>query len=292
MLSATSARSSESPVSPISRWLGRIIRRELRRFDTERGLSAAQRAQLRAELQATQRFQDDKRLLKFEHQVFSQGGEDGAIREIFRRIGTETRRFVEFGVGDGLENNTLFLLQQDWSGVWIEGNEANAAAIRSKFQRIIAEGRLTFIGARVTTDNALELLPARARAQPFDLLSIDLDRNTFAIWQSLRTLRPRAIVIEYNAVWPADFSHAVPYSADATWNGSSHFGASLKAIERQGRATDYSLVGCDAAGTNAFLVRNDLLGDHFRDPFTAENHYEPIRYFLHGKDGYRREIAD
>jgi hypothetical protein len=29
---------------------------------------------------------------------------------------------------------------------------------------------------------------------------------------------------------------------------------------------------------NAFFVRNDLLGDHFTAPYTAENHYEPFRY--------------
>ena len=34
------------------------------------------------------------------------------IQEIFRRIGTTNRTFVEFGVGDGLENNSLFLLKQ------------------------------------------------------------------------------------------------------------------------------------------------------------------------------------
>ena len=247
---------------------------------------------VRLALQATARFRDEKRLLPFEHQVFSQGGEDGILREIFRRIGTESRRFVEFGAGDGLENNTLFLLQQGWNGVWIEGDDANGLAIRAKHRGMIDAQRLTFVRAHVTTDNALDLLPAWARTEPLDLLSIDLDRNTFAIWQALGTLRPRVIAIEYNAVWPADFSYAVPYSPAATWDGSSHFGASLKAIESHARATGYSLVGCDAAGTNAFLVRDDLVGDHFRAPFTAENHYEPIRYFLHGKDGYRREIAD
>jgi hypothetical protein len=278
-------------MSALSKWFGRVIRRELRRFDAEHGLSAIERAQLRLALQATPRFQDDKRLLKFEHQVFSQGGEDGIVREIFRRIGVESRRFVEFGVGDGLENNTAFLLQQGWSGVWIEGDGAHGAAIRSKFKDAITDDRLTLVVELVTADNAINLVPARARDEPLDLLSIDLDRSTFAIWQSLASLRPRVVVIEYNAVWPADFDYAVPYSASSVWNGSSHFGASLKAIERHARATGYSLVGCDAAGANAFLVRDDLIADHFCAPFTSENHYEPIRYCLHGKDGHRRDVV-
>jgi hypothetical protein len=42
----------------------------------------------------------------------------------------------------------------------------------------------------------------------------------------------------------------------------------------------YCLVGCNITGTNAFLVRKDLVADHFLEPFTAENHYEPARYYL------------
>ena len=29
---------------------------------------------------------------------------------------------------------------------------------------------------------------------------------------------------------------------------------------------------------NSFFVRDDLLGDHFAAPYTAENHYEPQRF--------------
>jgi hypothetical protein len=39
-------------------------------------------------------------------------------------------------------------------------------------------------------------------------------------------------------------------------------------------------VGCNISGANAFFVRNDLVGDYFHTPFTAENHYEPARYWI------------
>ena len=48
------------------------------------------------------RYSGDKRLEPVGYKVFSQGDEDGVIAEIFRRIGTTDRRFVEFGCGDGL----------------------------------------------------------------------------------------------------------------------------------------------------------------------------------------------
>src|SRR4051812_4954091 len=44
----------------------------------------------------------------FEFAVYSQNGEDGILQEIFRRIGTTSRRLVEIGCGDGLQNNTAF----------------------------------------------------------------------------------------------------------------------------------------------------------------------------------------
>ena len=57
-----------------------------------------------------QRFSNPKNLLKFGYKVFSQHDEDGIINEIFNRIGTTNKKFLEFGVGDGLENNSLYLL--------------------------------------------------------------------------------------------------------------------------------------------------------------------------------------
>lgn len=279
-------------MSRISRWLGRIIRRELRRFESEQHLAAIARARLRLELAATPRFQDDKRLLGHEHQTFSQGGEDGAIREIFRRVGTTSRTFVEFGVGDGLENNTLLLLQEGWRGAWIEGDAAHARAIERTLAREIAERRLALVQRTITAENALASVPEEFRAGPFDLLSIDLDRNTLHVWKALAGLRPHVVVVEYNAVWPADMDYAVAYDPARHWSGTSHFGASLKALELLGREAGYALVGCDSAGANAYFVRAELCADRFREPFTAENHYEPIRYCLHDKAGHPRAFAD
>lgn len=51
-----------------------------------------------------------KSLERYGYKVYSQNDEDGIIQEIFRRIGTYDKRFVEFGVQDGLESNSHFLL--------------------------------------------------------------------------------------------------------------------------------------------------------------------------------------
>lgn len=62
-------------------------------------------------LKSQPKYQDARSLIPFSGKVYSQNDEDGIIAEIFRRIGVSDRRcFIELGVGDGLENNTLALL--------------------------------------------------------------------------------------------------------------------------------------------------------------------------------------
>lgn len=48
---------------------------------------------------------------------------------------------------------------------------------------------------------------------------------------------------------------------------------------RLGRRKGYRLVGCSFTA-NAFFVHEAFAADHFLDPPTAEEHYEPPRYFF------------
>ena len=50
------------------------------------------------------------------YKVYSQGDEDGIIDAIFRVVGEGSRVFVELGCGNGLENNTHYLLLRGWTG--------------------------------------------------------------------------------------------------------------------------------------------------------------------------------
>ncbi len=231
-------------------------------------------------------------LARFGHQVFSQHAEDGIIAEIFRRIETTSKTFVECGVGDGLENNTAFLLTQGWTGAWVDAAEKQVAAIRQRLGRRIADGTLALARALVTAENVEQVFRAAGVKPGVDLLSLDVDRNTYWIWRALAWLQPRVAVVEYNAVWPADVDWVIEYKADRGWNGSMHFGASLLAYERLGAELGYALVGCSLNGVNAFFVRRDLCGDHFDAPFTAAHHYEPARYFLNRRIGHPRSFGD
>lgn len=242
------------------------------------------------ELNNHPRYSDPKRLLRFAAQVSSQNGEDGIIHEIFRRIGTTTRVFVEIGAGDGTENNTAFLLSQDWKGFWIDGDNELLRTI--KHRPDIQKEHLQCLVSFVTKENIVSLFEQMSVPHEFDLLSIDIDQNTYPIWTALADFKPRVIIVEYNSAIPPDIDWKVNYAPDRTWDCSQCFGASLKALELLGYKLGYNLVGCDFMGCNAFFVRQDQVGDKFAAPFTSENHYEPPRYAIVGRMGHRATILD
>jgi hypothetical protein len=223
---------------------------------------------------------DPKRLNRYEYKVSSQNGEDGIIAEIFRRIGTTNRYLVEFGAANGAENNTALLVRQGWGGLWMDADPVLIADAGQRYRAEIEAGRLTVLETFITAENIEDLFRQGKVPEEIDLLSIDIDRNDYYVWEKITHYRPRVVVIEYNAGAPPTMSWVVPY--DAKGFGFNSFGtgngASLKALEELGNRKGYSLVGCDLCGVNAFFVRDDLLGDHFAAPYTAANHYEPFRY--------------
>lgn len=244
------------------------------------------------DLLAQPRYLEPKRLHRFEHQVFSQNGEDGVLSEIFRRIGTTDRTFVEIGVGDGLENNTTYFLAQGWKGCWVDGDGSAIDKIRKTFWQPLDKGDLVVRQALVTAENIAGILADLKVPAEFDLFSLDIDRNTYFVWKALKHLRPRVVIIEYNSQFPPPVEWTVEYQPNLVYNCTAYMGASLKAYERLGAELGYALVGCETSGINAFFVRRDLCGDKFAEPFTAENHFEPPRYFLLRRDGHPRCFTD
>ncbi|MDO8878318.1 MAG: hypothetical protein Q8M24_12845 [Pseudolabrys sp.] len=228
---------------------------------------------------ANPRYADSRRLIRHGFKVYSQADEDGIIQEIFNRIGVTSRTFIEFGVESGIECNTVKLLTEGWSGLWIDGSDRHAAEIRRTFEPRLAAGQLKLHGAIVSAENINSLIAQAEIAGDIDLLSIDIDYNDYWVWKAIETVTPRVVVIEYNATLRPPMSLVVPYEPARKWDGTNYFGASLEALVRLGRDKGYRVVGCNYAGVNAFFVRDDVAGDHFLDPATAEEHYEPPRYF-------------
>lgn len=244
--------------------------------------SLVQRRARYEELRDRKRLHEPRALSGSGYKIFSQSDEDGIIAEIFRRIGTTNRRFVEFGVGDGLENNTLALLYQGWSGLWIDGSEKFCRTIEASYGNAIASGALALVNSFITRDNIDALIASRIEPGEIDLLSVDIDGNDAHVFSAIRCVSPRVIVFEYNAKFGADIDYCMAYDPDHMWHKSDRFGASLKHFETLLDTRGYRCVGCNLVGTNAFFVRDDLIADRFEGPFTAAAQFEPARYELAG----------
>jgi hypothetical protein len=208
---------------------------------------------------------------------FSQNDEDGILQEIFRRIGTDAGTFVEFGLQTGMQSNTRLLLYRGWRGLWIEADADACGMIRRVFARELGSGQLRLVHDFVTRDNIAGLI-AGAQLSQADLLSIDIDGNDYWIWEAL-TIRPRVVVIEYNAKFRPPTSWVMEYNAAHRWACTDFHGASLQSLHDLGRKKGYTLVGCCLAGVNAFFVRDDLVQRHFAEP-DVEALYNPPRFYV------------
>lgn len=230
---------------------------------------------------ATPRSNDEGRLLRYGRKVYSQNDEDGIIAEIFRRIGTGSRRFIEIGAADGLENNTVWLLMQGWSGTWIEASPGLATKIARKFSPLIECKRLAVVNELVTRESAQRLDDA-GYFTGIDLFSLDIDGNDYHIMSALKNLDARLVVVEYNGKFPPPHEFVMKYNSDKdhSWDLTDYFGASLTSWNELLCKKGYALVACNITGVNAFFVRNDLVAGKFCEPLAPDNHYEPARYWL------------
>ena len=199
-----------------------------------------------------------------EFRVFSQWGEDGIIQYLTSRVVIDRKVFVEFGVQDYCESNTRFLLlNNNWSGMVIDGNAENIRLIQSADWSWRHE--LNSKAAFVTRENINDLIGGGGIRGDIGLLSIDIDGNDYWVWEAITVVNPRIVVIEYNGLWGAVSSVSTPYDPQFV-RGRAHYsnlyyGASLPALFGLAKKKGYTFVGSNSAGVNAFFVRSDVLGD-------------------------------
>jgi hypothetical protein len=224
---------------------------------------------------------DPGRLEHAGRKVYSQGDEDGILGEILRRIGAAagTGLVIEFGVENGLQSNTHWLLRQGYSAAWLECDDYHVKWIRRYYADYLADGRLQLAHELVTRDSVDTRLAALAAGSPVLVLSIDVDGNDYWIWERITTIQPSVVVIEYNATFPPPAAIVQEHDPGGPKKvRTDAWGASLSALDTLGRRKGYRLVGCSITGINAFFVRNDLAtDDRFPYPCTPESLYHPLR---------------
>lgn len=198
---------------------------------------------------------DRPRLTDWSSDVYSQGGEDGMLAEVLRRLGIERGTCVEVGAHDGFtySNTARLWHDQGWIALLVEPDPARFEVLTTRAaghdcrllrRAVAAEG----------PDRLEHLLADVGVGAEVDLLSIDVDGDDLALLRSLPPVRARVVVCEYNPT--------IPWHLELEGDHGAATGSSLGALVAGAEAVGYALVGVTA--TNAvFVAETDL--DAFAD---------------------------
>jgi hypothetical protein len=197
-----------------------------------------------------------------EFKVFSQFGDDGIIQYLIHKLAPLPDSFVEFGVENYRESNTRFLLtNNNWRGLVLDSDAKAVEQIER--DEIYWRHTLTARSAFITRENINDLIRDAGFSGKIGLLSIDIDGNDYWIWEKIDIVNPAIVIVEYNSIFGPELAVTIPYDPKFARH-RAHFsgqfwGASLSALTILANRKDYSLVGCNSAGNNAYFVRNDKI---------------------------------
>ncbi len=197
--------------------------------------------------------------------VHSQTDEDGIILFLFSVIGTANKVFVEIGTGNGIECNCANLaINFGWHGLFIDADD-KAVNEGIRFYSNNLDTRIfppKFVSAMIDRDNVNDVIANAGFHGEVDLLSIDIDGMDYWIWDAIKCVNPRVVVIEANGKF-GKRSITVPYVSNWAYsNAHPHYhGASLLALTKLANKKGYRLVGTNRFGYNAFYLRDDIVLD-------------------------------
>jgi hypothetical protein len=182
---------------------------------------------------------------------FSQADEDIIISKILTRIENYSKDFLEFGPGDGLENNTISLLSKGWNGMWVGAQNLQID--------VPDNSKLVFLKQWVDLESIERIIPQIHDLNPF-LLSMDLDGNDYYVMEYLlrNKVQPGIIVQEYNGSIPADIEWIQRYNPGHSWSGSNYYGASLLSYIKLFESYGYTFLCCNLTGVNSFFIKTEL----------------------------------
>ena len=215
-------------------------------------------------------------ILQHGEKFYSQNDEDGIIGAILKRLNIDRGVFVEYGCGDGLENNTIQLLMREWTGVWIGATDL-------KIRIPSSSRKLSFAREWVTRDNCVEIMErgmATIGAKGPNLVSMDLDGNDFFFVETIlrHGFAPDVFVVEYNGKFPPPIRFASKYDPTFSWSGSDYFGASLQSFIDLFDSFNFRLVCCNITGANAFFVAKRHAHSFTDIPKNPEELFVPADY--------------
>ncbi len=204
----------------------------------------------------TRKFNSKNPFNKFGKKCFSQTDEDGITYEIIKRLKLKKGNYAEFGVGNGLENNTLLLSALGWKGFWLGGED-----LVIKYEN---NNRFRYTKDWITRDNILKLSNNSMKIlqiKSLDVVSLDLDGNDYHLCEKLlkNNFQPKLFIVEYNAKFFPPIEFVMEYNEFHNWKLDDNYGASIKSFCDLFNKYNYKLICCNShTGSNAFFIRKEF----------------------------------
>lgn len=199
---------------------------------------------------------------------YSKHDEDGILSEIFNRIkSNEKKVFIDFGIKNPLQNNTIQLIFAGWHGSWI-GRSSLPFSNPD-------DSPLHFLDTNVNLNNINQTITLLKLNHGTDIgfLNLDINHNDPHFLKELLVFNPKVICVRYNSKIspPGDF--CIPYDEKNNYENDDFFGASLQHYVSM--LENYFLVCCNCTGDYAFFVRKEFK-DFFKDvPKSIKDIYIP-----------------
>lgn len=202
--------------------------------------------------------------------VFSQTDEDGILLYIFALIGSKSKQCVEMAFGTPIMSNTTNLIcNWGWQGLLLEGDQKLIELSEDFFRTHcnVKSDLPLLVRCWVTKENINYILKKHGFSGEIDLLSIDLNGNDYWIWEAIKEIAPRVVVVEYRGEWLAEKAVTIPYNPHFNReNGNeNYYGASLPAFVKLGRKKGYRLIGCNLSKFNAFFMKKRVGEKYFKE---------------------------
>src|SRR6266478_3639226 len=122
-------------------------------------------------------------------------------------------RFIECVVENYREANTrLLLLNDNWSGLVMDGSEHYVSCIRS--EQIYWRHDFTALARFITRENINSIIESAGFGERIGILSVDVDGNDYWIWEAITSVDPAVVIVEYNGVFGSHEAVTIPYQAD------------------------------------------------------------------------------
>lgn len=199
-----------------------------------------------------------KQLWDAEVKVFSQWGEDGILDFLFEELGMHKPKILELGAGCFAECNSKFAAHARNASVYaVDARSDLGDGVKNS--GLIWRNTIGFESIEIHESNILGIENrAKVLMSGLDTISLDLDGNDYWIAKNLDLIDVKIVCVEFNPIFGLK-DVTVINSTESRWErhySGLLFGASLSAWIALFSAKEFTFVGTNRAGNNAFFVAN------------------------------------